>query len=520
MNPNIFKKIEKFVIILFFLTLIFVPFVVGIIKPDRVRSKREKRNLVQLPANPRTIEDVVEYPKRFDSYYSDQFGLRKLMVQNYKLLQNKIGDSSSRRVIVGKDGWWFSGSISEDTFDDVIDDYRNKNMFTQEELKDFATNIQCMKDYLDSVDIKYVYVVVPVKHNVYPEKLPSYITKVGDVSAADQLVNYLTNHTDVSIVDLRGVMVDAKSQTDLYFRKDTHWNYFGSNIAQFEIMKVLQGYFPDISAEYGDVRYQGTRMSDLTSMMGVTGRKFREPETVLSFENEVELKRINFNDGVRDSHMYVSSNTNGLSALVFRDSFFSALKPFFQRNFQYSTYIWTRADCNLFMKYSKLHKPDVVIEECLERFLPYVPDHRSFGMLSHDSEFSDSEFEIFSNNWDRVRANKYIDVKENISGLEVKVIGKYPILSLLPINISTNSYYFVKIKADIKDDAYMKLFNSDSSQMGKDYISENNIPISDSDKSVFLKFDGSEMGKFFRIGIFNAKKSLIINEFQIRKVDK
>ncbi len=59
-----------------------------------------------------------------------------------------------------------------------------------------------------------------------------------------------------------------------------------------------------------------------------------------------------------------------LNALVFRDSFFTSLQPFVSLYFNESTYIWERMTFSRAQEHIQKSKPDIVIEEWVDRFLP------------------------------------------------------------------------------------------------------------------------------------------------------
>lgn len=82
----------------------------------------------------------------------------------------------------------------------------------------------------------------------------------------------------------------------------------------------------------------------------------------------------------RETHTMVC-NTQELNAVIFRDSFFVALKPYFSRQFYRSTYIWEKINSKSLIKYIEQEAPDIVIEEVVERSLPYTPSGALFKVL-------------------------------------------------------------------------------------------------------------------------------------------
>src|SRR5690606_25145913 len=71
-----------------------------------------------------------------------------------------------------------------------------------------------------------------------------------------------------------------------------------------------------------------------------------------------------------------------LNALIFRDSFFTALVPYFSRQFKRSTYIWNRLDFTTLSEFVEKERPDIVIDQVVERTLPYLPNGRPFLELA------------------------------------------------------------------------------------------------------------------------------------------
>ena len=96
-----------------------------------------------------------------------------------------------------------------------------------------------------------LFFIAPDKHTIYFENMPSYITKVRDYSAADQLYDVLQNRNNITVVDLREDLVSNKEKSQLYFKVDTHWNYHGANIVQYKIAKALASSADDEAFECG-----------------------------------------------------------------------------------------------------------------------------------------------------------------------------------------------------------------------------------------------------------------------------
>lgn len=369
-------NLDKVIISLMFCALVYIPFVTSIIEDDKLASGIEKRNLNTLPDLPSSLETLSQYPEKINSYYTDHFGYREELTKAYFKLVNKYSSKSSTEdVTIGKDGWLFLGSIKPgyQSYNDPIGDVINTNLYTQKELENFAKTISKIKTWLNQQGIEYLYVITPNKHTIYFENMPEYIVKKNDKSATDQLVAYLKQHTDVDILDLRPALFEEKKQHQIYFKTDSHWNHYATNVAQFEIMKKVQSYFPDkvkpflLNNKQFNITQKGG--GDLAKLAKIENIIEADPHPI--FDSQCLPINETKNTNISDTHTLVCKEKT-LNSLIFRDSYFLALQPYIARQFHRSTYIWERINYHLLRKYVKQEKPDIVIEEVIERSLPYM----------------------------------------------------------------------------------------------------------------------------------------------------
>jgi hypothetical protein len=522
MKNSILWKTQNIIITFLFLMAVFIPFVLGVISPDKTISQSEKRSLAQLPAFPGKADDFKEYPGLFDSYYSDHFGLRNFFVTSYKKLKYRLGDSPSKDVTIGKDGWLFLGSILENysNNDDPFGDYRNINLYSQEELKQTARYLSTVKEFLSAQGIQYIFIIAPNKHTIYYDKFSEYIVPENEFSAADQIVNYLREHTYVTVVDLREPFLKAKSEHQLFYKSDTHWNHFGANVAQYEIMKNIELMFPGkIHAEYQRMSiHKKMKSGDLGILMGIYDLKDVEPEPVFNAD-EPPFKILG---KIREISPCISSSEKGqLKALVFRDSFFNLLVPYFARKLKKSTYVWDYLDSTRLFKLIEQDKPDIVIEEWVERKLPHVPGLDELCVLNQIM-FDKSNTTLFSNEWKEISVNKYIDVEpKQLGALSLRINGKYPIVILPELEIEQSANYIVKISIEASDACKLTMYNSDVNKIGTSICSQRSkVDVGQND--IYLLFDQQNLGNYFRIGFENAiqDSQIKITELDIKKNEK
>lgn len=382
MKKRILYKLNCFIIALIFCLAIFVPFSISIFEIDEEISEIEKRKLSKAPGIPTNVSDIKKFPELFDTYYSDHFGLRDWFTKHYKQIKYSLGDSPSEDVTIGKNGWLFLGSIKKghSKYNDPIGDFRNVNLYSQEDLKKFAIHMTSLTAWLNDKGIKYVFVIAPNKHTVYFEQLPDYISKINKQSATDQLVDYLNEHTDVSVVDLRGALIKEKDKDKrpLYYKTGTHWNFRGGNIAQYEIFSTIRKIFPGKISPvlYDDSIFEKHIALD-RDLETIAGININQPQYGYRPVFGPNFKSIsNYIKDIKDAVNTPYTITNQdqiLTAVIFRDSFFNILLPYFEQNFKRSTFIWEMLNYSSLIKYIELEEPDVIIEEWVERSLPCVP---------------------------------------------------------------------------------------------------------------------------------------------------
>jgi len=369
------------ILIIIFGFIIYTPLILGVIEKDKTTSQIEKRNLATLPKHPTNALEAHDFPTAFNAYYADHFGLRELFTKTYFKVINKInGQSSSDHVTFGADDWMFLGSIKPGYthYGDPMGDVTNINLYTSSELKEFAQAITKKKNWLHARNIAYVYIIAPNKHTIYFDKLPSYILKKNPYSAMDQLINYLTNNTDITIIDVREALSNAKKHQQLYYKTDTHWNYHGANIAQFEILKKIEKMFPErISAtKLKPTQFKPFEKNDgdLARFANLSPIVERDPRPIFNSQCTKTLSKTDSHE----QHIFSTHcQSQTLNALIFRDSFFTALQPYFSEKFKNATFVAERINLKLLKKYIKIKKPDIVIDEIVERTLPYLPKNSS-----------------------------------------------------------------------------------------------------------------------------------------------
>ena len=358
------KKLNLTLLVVF-LCFISLPAIFGLILPKRTNSLIENRRLADLPNKPASWQQLKGFPLKFDKYYTDHFGFRWSLLFAYRHVKFILNDSPIDSSVFGKEkGWIYYASKIHG---DVIGDYRNINQFSDSQLDTMINHLKEKQQWLAKQNIEYVFVIAPSKHYIYPENLPDYIQPINQTNLVKQLSDALLKHPEINFINLAPRLINAKPEQLLYFKADTHWNFFASNIAQYQIAQMLAKLFNNKVNPYLYKENEFTQkeliQGDLAQYMGL-GDYFTEEKMTPKFD-----PCTNFSP--EDRLLFTTSCSGSkLNALVFRDSFFSYLQPFISQYFNNSTFVWQKMTYKTSKERILLNKPQVIIEEWVDRYLP------------------------------------------------------------------------------------------------------------------------------------------------------
>jgi alginate O-acetyltransferase complex protein AlgJ len=384
-TPRKISSFEAFLLTFLFALAITLPGIKLIFCGEADTSSLEGRLPNPLPASPlrklsrwrkpKTIQALEEYPGQFENYYNDHFGFRSALLHLGSLIKVKFPMiSPNRDVAIGKDGWLFlkdGGVLHEPP------------VLAESDLRCWTLGLEHKQEWLARHGSQFLYVVAPNKESVYPEFLPQNDSRLRGRRQVDQLSQYASLRPNVHFLSLRESLIDAKGGERLYYRQDTHWNSWGAFIGYQAIVNRLGQWFPDLKArnrsEFPIVMEK--KKGDLARMMGLPDFSSEsEPALGAAFPpaavtTEFWPNGIKQTKAVRPYTIEMPNASSGLRAVVLRDSFGTALLPYLSGHFSRITVIW-QVDQKFEDQVADIvrkEKPDVLIEEHLERVLPERP---------------------------------------------------------------------------------------------------------------------------------------------------
>ena len=357
-------------LIIAFLIFLCLPAADSFLHLDPAPTPNENRRPAAFPPFAFTLNGAREFVAGIENYFNDHFGFRHQLVRWEQRWKWKFfRDSRTSDVLVGKTGWLFYSDGR------MVDDVSGTRPFSEAALAEWHTLLTGRRDWLRQRGIRYLFVVPPDKHSIYPEHLPDWLTaRARPPRRLDQFMDYMRAQGDVPVLDLREALLEAKQQGDVYLHTDTHWNDRGALAAYRRITRALASLgvpaTPPGAAAFRETVADAPG-GDLARMLGQEkylaekGRYMLAPQSSAPpIETRADLIAKQWIPAT-EPQLSVNPGANG-KIVMFRDSFATDLQKFFACGFNRAVYFWQQ---NWDREFIEKEKPDIVIDEITERFL-------------------------------------------------------------------------------------------------------------------------------------------------------
>ncbi|MCX6250045.1 MAG: hypothetical protein NTX61_04760 [Bacteroidetes bacterium] len=312
-----------------------------------------------------TIKMLIDYKKETFASYSDHLGFRSEFLAIYQFCKVSVFSVNPfpEKVVMGTNHWFFLGN----SFSDVIKESKGITCFSEPQLDSIENNIETIRNDCRQRGIKLYVAIAPNKLTVYGQYLP--IIKSDRPTKLEQVINRM-KHDEINIIDLKRDF-PRYSDKRLYYLHGTHWNSFGGFIGYLTLMEFIVRDFPGLKVFSMHDFNLDTITSDTNDLTGMLSLKIPEDEVIMKPKylstTTQEKARLpvpdHYNRNPNEYEIRFVNNGKPLKALIFRDSFFNALIPFFKESFGESVFIWSAFDRNLI----DVEKPDLIIYEVIER---------------------------------------------------------------------------------------------------------------------------------------------------------
>ncbi|PWH87030.1 alginate O-acetyltransferase AlgX-related protein [Brumimicrobium oceani] len=373
MKENKFIKYQLSVI---FLLIIFIP-AIGTMSGVEFFERKDENRAFKDSVN-FNIKKLDNFPPEFDAYINDNFMLRAPMLDIFHRVKFKIFNISPypEKAIIGKEGWMFKAGKEVDIMSGKLD-------FSVATLDSFANEWKERKAYYDALEIPVYWIICPIKHRIYTEKLP-YNFNLSETNRVNALKNHLKTDFPDLIIDPSDLLKSKKKESKLYFKLDNHWNeHAGFHVTQLLIDKLRNRFpnkiipnIPEIEWEV-DEKYQSGFHH---RVMGIDELSERIETATIPNSLSIDADKYGFKgvDGFAypwdfENRFVHKKLKTGLRVLFIRDSFGTAIRPFIKEVFKESVMIFDAWQYKINEEIMEVFKPDVVIyiglETHIEHFL-------------------------------------------------------------------------------------------------------------------------------------------------------
>ena len=359
------NKKQKRIIYLFILLLLLPAIISMNMSYSEMRSDKNNN---MLPAFPRSVQQLKEWPSKFDDFSVNKFPYRTDFIQyiSHKLLPFNI--SLSPKVVFGKNDMLFYRAESN-----IIDEYRGVRNLSDKQISNWISNYIARKDFIKKTGSELYLVLIPNKHTIYSHNLPDYYNNIGRPRIPQQLDKAFADNNIKGYLNLEHALLSQAQEQQLYYSYDTHWNDRGAYIGYQEVMKlidpdhILSWITPD-QINFVSAKYKG----DLGKLLTVSGIIEQTEQAEFGKDGPQVSSNKNEVDYWHNEYICEAAGQQK-TALFFCDSFVEAvLGKYLERTFGKSIFIRHTAgkDLQLINKY----KPDIVVYCYCERLIPYSID--------------------------------------------------------------------------------------------------------------------------------------------------
>ena len=372
----------EIVLVLLFLVGISVPGVTMLITGDSNRPGTPQRaERAPFPKLGRDWATLAALPAAFKAYMRDNFGLRQTLIYGQAAVKyHCLKVSSSPSVILGtQDDWLF---LADDASRVSL---RNPKPYTNEELAQWKQVLEARDQMLNQQGSKYLVVIAPDKHTIYPEYVPAAYARIHAKSRREQLREYLKVNSNVPVLDLAETLQQAKSAGTLYLKTDSHWNAKGGFFAYQAIGKQLHEWLPQFQPRplsaitFAEQPFSG---GDLSWLLGLQN-SVKEMVPIPIPQTPFKAKPLNPD---LLEHLALIKQQYQLTyiratqcpdaelpkAVLLYDSFADAFSGYLSEHFAQTIYLPSRYQV-FPAEYLLQSRPQIVIQEFVERFLAGDP---------------------------------------------------------------------------------------------------------------------------------------------------
>jgi alginate O-acetyltransferase complex protein AlgJ len=308
------------------------------------------------------IKDIRNFPGQYTSFFNDHFGFRSTMIKLNSYFKIKLlRTSPNKKIILGKNNWLFLTDKEDLTL-------AAEPLFSEEELDAIEKSVEQRSIHLKKIGIDYYILIAPDKAMIYPEYLPEAYKKRKVNARLDQLINRLVSNKNIKIIDVRDVLISAKTERELYYSADTHWNVYAAMLAYDKLMKIIREDHPDftsINTSNYDFILKEEIGGDLSDHFN-TPELFEKKLWLIRQKNSTDQFKLPYPEITKKIHYVNPDNVGHKKLFMYHDSFGLFILEPASRDFHESQFYWSH---DYYQADIDEYKPNIVVQEIVSRFI-------------------------------------------------------------------------------------------------------------------------------------------------------
>lgn len=370
-------NIKEKIFIAIFMLILIVPFATMNFKPHQT-SDIDNKVLTEFPDFSDFSSETIN---QIEDYVNDRIGFREQAIYAYTEAIDKVFSVMIHPLFMyGKDGHIYYKDK------DYIAAYQRLNT-DEEYLGSFTDYLVKTNNYLEEKGIKFVYFLCPDKKTIYPEFFPDSVhVKEDNKTVIDTMRSNLSN-TNINWIIPDEELREAKKTKVIYNKKydATHWNEFGSLLAQKKLDDYFLTWFPEIKPlSEEDFTLEYVTMKNLDS----SDFPINDDVPVYSLitdtsQDATELLNpyLDIESDTFYAHFMNPEVNNDKILLIFTDSYFATYHKYYNNRFREVYYVH-RNNYEYLQYIVDLVFPSVVVFETAERSIssemPLVTDFDNY----------------------------------------------------------------------------------------------------------------------------------------------
>ncbi|WP_428158847.1 alginate O-acetyltransferase AlgX-related protein [Desulfobacter sp.] len=441
-----------------------------------ISEKTFKNIEMRAPAPPPkwgwSFQSIKDYFPKLEGYINDQFAMREKLIRCYAIINYSLGVSiNPEKVVIGKEDYLFLGN----RWQNIIDQTTGNDVFDRHHLNQLLYHMALRQKYLKKRGIEFYVFVVPNKHTIYPEYLPTWVTPSGKTT-----LSQLHNETkSFKFINPLTYLLSAKKKYGqrLYNKTDSHWSRLGAYIGYQVIIQAIRQDFPKtlpLTLESKDFIYTPDSCGGgLALMLRLDGHvnDFYMQIQSSKLQNSESIKKTDFNgyeqsldpfNHIRWHEKALFSNTmKPYTVLVLMDSFMEKMAVFLNHTFGKTIYChYKDVDGRTIDELVKKYRPDFVIYQMVERSLKLKESHLTAGNLiqwAFDfrtlSQFGGTDLHQHAKQLNAIAVQS-----QNCGVFSFKATSNDPYFTLPPSKLPKNSYLCLELEMISPEDTTLEVF--------------------------------------------------------------